>query len=256
MPWGPPFTLGHENAGLGGDARRRRDRTCPSATRSRCTAHGDAAGASGACCGMENYCENGSRARRRRRRARVRRRHGAADARAAGAVAGAARRPRPGRGGAAQRRGADAVPRDQAVARRCSVPGTTAVVIGAGGLGQMAVQLLKCLSPASVIVVDQRHERARLGTRRLGADHTVVAGGTAAAAEVMELTSGRGAEAVFDVVGVDATLALAASGRPPDGSPHDRRASAAARCRSASSRSRTRSRSRPPTGGRCPSCTR
>jgi propanol-preferring alcohol dehydrogenase len=35
-------------------------------------------------------------------------------------------------------------------------PGTTAVVIGAGGLGQMAVQLLKCLSPASLIVVDQR----------------------------------------------------------------------------------------------------
>jgi propanol-preferring alcohol dehydrogenase len=88
-------------------------------------------------------------------------------------------------------------------------PGTTAVVIGAGGLGQMAVQLLKCLSPASLIVVDQR-AGALESARQLGADHTVLSGDTAAA-EVRELTSGRGAEAVFDVVGVVPTLALAAA---------------------------------------------
>jgi propanol-preferring alcohol dehydrogenase len=87
--------------------------------------------------------------------------------------------------------------------------GTTAVVIGAGGLGQMAVQLLKCLSPTTVVVVDQR-QGALDAARGMGADHTVLAGDTAAV-EVAELTSGRRADAVFDVVGVDATLALAAS---------------------------------------------
>jgi propanol-preferring alcohol dehydrogenase len=83
------------------------------------------------------------------------------------------------------------------------------VVIGAGGLGQMAVQLLKCLSSASVIVVDQR-DAALESARDLGADFTVLSGDEATA-EIMELTSGRGADAVFDVVGVDATIALAAS---------------------------------------------
>jgi propanol-preferring alcohol dehydrogenase len=87
--------------------------------------------------------------------------------------------------------------------------GTTAAVIGAGGLGQMAVQLLKCLTSSTVIVVDQR-EGALQSARELGADHTVVSGASAAA-EIAELTSGLGADAVFDVVGVDATLALAAS---------------------------------------------
>jgi propanol-preferring alcohol dehydrogenase len=93
--------------------------------------------------------------------------------------------------------------------------GTTAVVIGAGGLGQMAVQLLKCLSPASVIVVDQR-PAALESARQLGADHTVVSSDTAAT-EIAELTSGRGGDAVFDVVGVDATLALAATAVRPLG---------------------------------------
>ncbi|MFO4987019.1 alcohol dehydrogenase AdhP, partial [Salmonella enterica subsp. enterica serovar 1,4,[5],12:i:-] len=36
------------------------------------------------------------------------------------------------------------------------VPGTTAVVVGAGGLGHLAVQLLRALSPAQIVVVDQR----------------------------------------------------------------------------------------------------
>ena len=41
------------------------------------------------------------------------------------------------------------------------VPGSTAVVIGAGGLGHMAVQFLRALSPATVIAVDQRAGCAR-----------------------------------------------------------------------------------------------
>lgn len=88
-------------------------------------------------------------------------------------------------------------------------PGSTAVVIGAGGLGHLAVQFLKALSPARVIVVDQRESALALVTD-LGADHTVVAGPDAAA-EVRGHMGGRGAELVLDIAGYDDSLALAAA---------------------------------------------
>ncbi len=95
------------------------------------------------------------------------------------------------------------------------VPGSTAVVIGAGGLGHMAVQILTALSPATVIAVDQRPTALHLAAR-VGATHGVLAGPDAAA-EIRELTRGAGAEVVIDLVGVDATLALAAAVVRPTG---------------------------------------
>ena len=89
------------------------------------------------------------------------------------------------------------------------VPGSYAVVIGAGGLGHLAVQFLKALSPATVICVDQR-ESALEVVAGLGADHTVVAG-PAAAEEIRGIMGGRGAEMVLDICGYDDTLALAAA---------------------------------------------
>jgi len=86
------------------------------------------------------------------------------------------------------------------------VPGSTAVVIGAGGLGHLGIQILGELSPARIVVVEQRDEAMALA-REVGADHVVRAGADAAA-EVRELTRGRGAELVVDFVGVDATIAL------------------------------------------------
>ncbi len=86
------------------------------------------------------------------------------------------------------------------------VPGSTAVVIGAGGLGHMALQILAATCPATVIAVDQRPE-ARALAKQVGAHH-VVSAGPDAAAEVRELTRGRGADVVLDLVGVEATLAL------------------------------------------------
>ena len=85
-------------------------------------------------------------------------------------------------------------------------PGSTAVVLGAGGLGSFAVQFLRALSPARVVAVDPSPTRRDFAAE-LGA-HEVVDGvddGTAAA--LAELTGGRGAEAVLDFVGVDATIA-------------------------------------------------
>ncbi len=86
------------------------------------------------------------------------------------------------------------------------VPGTSAVVIGVGGLGHMAVQILRALSPAQVIATDIDSGKLELA-RAVGADHTV-ASGEHAAEEIRELTRGRGCTLVLDCVGNDATLAL------------------------------------------------
>ncbi|HEX5292878.1 MAG TPA: NAD(P)-dependent alcohol dehydrogenase [Streptosporangiaceae bacterium] len=87
------------------------------------------------------------------------------------------------------------------------VPGSTAVVLGAGGLGHVAIQLLRALSPARVIALDVTDEKLALA-RAVGA-HETLASGPDAAAAVRELTGGRGARAVFDFVGTQATVDLA-----------------------------------------------
>jgi NAD+-dependent secondary alcohol dehydrogenase Adh1 len=79
------------------------------------------------------------------------------------------------------------------------VPGTTAVVIGAGGLGHIGLQCLKALTAARVIVVDPLEAALDLATK-LGADEVVVADGTQVD-KVRGLTEGTGADAVFDFVG-------------------------------------------------------
>lgn len=90
------------------------------------------------------------------------------------------------------------------------VPGSSAVVIGASGLGHMAIQLLAALAPAQIVAVDRDPGKLALA-RQVGASATVQAGGDDAAAQVREATHGRGAELVLDLVGSDDTLALAAA---------------------------------------------
>ncbi len=88
--------------------------------------------------------------------------------------------------------------------------GTTTVVIGVGGLGQMAVQLLRALSATRIVAVDPIEEHLQLA-REAGADE-VVRPGEDVANEIRAHTRGRlGAQLVLDVVGSDDTLALAAS---------------------------------------------
>ena len=77
-------------------------------------------------------------------------------------------------------------------------PGTTAVVIGAGGLGHIGVQCLAALTATTIIVVDRNPDALKLAAQ-IGADHTVVADGTQVEA-VRELTGGRGADVVLDFV--------------------------------------------------------
>ena len=77
-------------------------------------------------------------------------------------------------------------------------PGTTAVVIGAGGLGHIGVQCLAALSATRIIVVDRNPDALKLA-KDLGADVTVVADGTHVDA-VRDLTGGSGAHVVLDFV--------------------------------------------------------
>ena len=78
-------------------------------------------------------------------------------------------------------------------------PGTSAVVVGAGGLGHIGIQSLLALTPATVIVVDPSPAALALA-RQLGAHHTVAADGGQVAG-VRGLTGGHGAEVVLDFVG-------------------------------------------------------
>jgi NAD+-dependent secondary alcohol dehydrogenase Adh1 len=89
-----------------------------------------------------------------------------------------------------------------------AVPGSTTVVIGVGGVGHIALQLVRALGSSSVIAVDTDERRRRLATE-LGADEVLE--GTAAPDAVRDLTGGRGADLVFDFVGTDATHTAAAA---------------------------------------------
>lgn len=93
-------------------------------------------------------------------------------------------------------------------ARRQLRPGATAVVIGVGGLGHVAVQLLRVLSPVRIVAVDVRESALALA-RESGA-HSVVSAQELEAAELRQKTGGRGASLVLDFVGSDTTMALAA----------------------------------------------
>ncbi|HET8928589.1 MAG TPA: NAD(P)-dependent alcohol dehydrogenase [Microbacterium sp.] len=83
--------------------------------------------------------------------------------------------------------------------------GKTALVIGLGGLGLVAVQILGALTGATVIATDMKPE-AMARAEEFGA--VTVPGGEGQAERIRELTGGQGVTAVFDFVGVGPTIAL------------------------------------------------
>lgn len=206
LPWGPPFTLGHENAGwvesLGAGVDG--------------LAVGDPVAVYGpwgcgrcARClvGAENYCERAA---------------------SLGAAGGGLGRD----GGMAPYMlvpnsrwlvplgdldPVDAAPLTDAgltpyhaIKRSLAIltPGSCAVVIGAGGLGHMAIQILRQLTPATVVVIDSS-AGAREMALSIGADHALLP--DEAAGAIPDLTSGRGVDLCLDFVGSDDSLVLGAS---------------------------------------------
>lgn len=78
-------------------------------------------------------------------------------------------------------------------------PGSTCVIIGAGGLGHLGVQCLRAMSATRIVVLDRNPAALEL-TTAWGADETVLADGSQVD-RVLELTDGKGAEVVLDFVG-------------------------------------------------------
>ena len=85
-------------------------------------------------------------------------------------------------------------------------PGRTALVIGAGGLGGFAIQYVKILTEADLIVVDIAADKLARA-KELGADECLDGTRDDLAMEIMKLTEGRGCDAVLDFVGSNATIA-------------------------------------------------
>lgn len=86
---------------------------------------------------------------------------------------------------------------------------SSTVVIGVGGLGHIAVQILRATTAAQVIAVDV-HDEKLAHALSLGA-HRAIRAGSSAAEEVRTATGGRGAALVIDLVGNDTTLDFARS---------------------------------------------
>ena len=85
--------------------------------------------------------------------------------------------------------------------------GSTVVIIGVGGLGQMAVQIAREITGARIIAVDRRRDQLDRAAD-LGAAQTILAADDTVA-EIRSATGGEGAHAVLDFVGTDDSLALA-----------------------------------------------
>jgi len=88
-------------------------------------------------------------------------------------------------------------------------PGSNAVVIGVGGLGHMGVQILNAITGANIIAVDQREAALTLALN-CGADRAFEAGDDTAT-QIREVTGGKGADVVLDFVGSEDTMAMAAA---------------------------------------------
>jgi L-iditol 2-dehydrogenase len=78
--------------------------------------------------------------------------------------------------------------------------GDSAVVVGAGMIGQLVIQALRRTGCVRVIAVDIDEGRLRLALDA-GADEGVNASSPEAQAAILDLTHGRGADVAFEVVG-------------------------------------------------------
>ena len=87
--------------------------------------------------------------------------------------------------------------------------GSTAVVIGTGGLGHVGIQILRAITGARVIALDVSPEKLDLA-KDVGA-HEAILSNDEAPDRIKKLTGGQGASAVFDFVGAPPTVKIAAA---------------------------------------------
>ncbi len=91
-------------------------------------------------------------------------------------------------------------------ATRHLLPGQSCTIIGAGGLGHIAIQCLKAMCAADIIIVE-KSETALKHAMELGGDHGVLIDGNEID-KIQEITKGKGSEAVIDFVGEKGSTAM------------------------------------------------
>jgi L-iditol 2-dehydrogenase len=84
----------------------------------------------------------------------------------------------------------------------------TVVVIGAGMIGLCVIQVLRSKGCGQIIVIDLEEDKLDLA-KKLGADHTLNASKADVKNEVYSLSENRGADVVFEVVGIADTVKTA-----------------------------------------------
>ncbi len=84
--------------------------------------------------------------------------------------------------------------------------GRFVLVVGLGGLGQIAVQILTAITGATVIATDMKEDAMQ---RAAATGAVTVPGGPDQVAQVREVTGGKGVDAAFDFVGASGTIAMA-----------------------------------------------
>jgi L-iditol 2-dehydrogenase len=95
-----------------------------------------------------------------------------------------------------------------AVARTSLTSNDTAVVVGAGIIGLLVVQILRAGEWRQVIAVDIEPDKLKLACK-LGADVGLNPDREDVISRIKKLTANRGADAAFDAVGIDASLKTA-----------------------------------------------
>ena len=95
-----------------------------------------------------------------------------------------------------------------AVNRHVPAADETAVVVGAGMIGLLAIQVLRVKGVRTIVAVDVDERKLELA-RRMGAAHALNATAVDVTAAVNNLTGGRGADAAFEVAGIGDTVATA-----------------------------------------------
>ena len=86
-------------------------------------------------------------------------------------------------------------------------PGCTVAIVGAGPIGLACLLTARFYAPARIIMVDLDDNRLAVA-RRFGATDIINSSSGQAAAQIMKLTEGRGADTVIEAVGIPATFEL------------------------------------------------
>ncbi|MDR1520605.1 MAG: galactitol-1-phosphate 5-dehydrogenase [Planctomycetota bacterium] len=95
-----------------------------------------------------------------------------------------------------------------ALGRSPAALGDSAVVVGAGMIGLLIIQLLRAAGRGPIIAVDMVDAKLEMA-RKFGADAALRSDRDDVVKETLALTGGRGADAAFEVVGMTPTTQLA-----------------------------------------------